>query len=69
LILVVVNLDFENTQVGMIDLPLSELGLAGDRPIRLTDLVDGETFAWQASGNYVKLEPGVRVAHIFRVEQ
>ena len=38
---VVVNLDFENAQQGMIDLPLGELGLAGDRPIQVEDLMGG----------------------------
>ena len=69
LILVVVNLDFENSQVGIVDLPLGELGLAEDRPIRLEDLLGGETFTWQARGNYVKLDPISRPVHIFRVQQ
>jgi starch synthase (maltosyl-transferring) len=68
LVVVVVNLDFDNAQEGMVDLPLGELGLAEDRPVRLDDLLGGETFSWQARGNYVKLDPRSRPAHIFRVQ-
>ena len=69
LVVVVVNLDFENAQQGMIDLPLGELGLAGDRPIQVEDLVGGGTFTWQPGSNFVKLDPHSQPAHVFRVTQ
>jgi starch synthase (maltosyl-transferring) len=69
LVVVVVNLDFDNPQQGMIDLPLGELGLAGDRPIRVEDLVGGGTFAWQGGSNFIKLDPRSQTAHVFRVMQ
>jgi starch synthase (maltosyl-transferring) len=32
------------------------------------DLLSGERFAWRIGPNYVRLEPGVRQAHVFRAE-
>ncbi len=69
LVVVVVNLDFDNAQQGMIDLPLDELGLAVDRPMKVEDLVGDRTFNWQAGGNFVKLDPHSQPAHVFRVTQ
>jgi starch synthase (maltosyl-transferring) len=69
LVVMVVNLDFQNAQQGMIDLPLGELGLAGERPIRIEDLVGGGTFTWHGGNNFVKLDPGSQVGHVFRVTQ
>ena len=69
LVVMVVNLDFENAQQGMIDLPLGELGLAGERPFQAEDLVGGGVFTWQAGGNFVKLDPHTQPAHVFRVTQ
>ncbi|HTU27368.1 MAG TPA: hypothetical protein VMF30_18305, partial [Pirellulales bacterium] len=69
LVVVVVNLDFQNAQQGMIDLPLGEFGLAGDRPVTMEDVVGGGRFVWQASGNFVKLDPSSQPAHVFRVTQ
>lgn len=69
LVVVVVNLDFENAQQGMIDLPLAELGLAGDRPMKVEDLVGGRTFNWQPGSNFVRLDPHSQPAHVFRVIQ
>ena len=50
-------------------MPLGELGLAGDRPIQVEDLVGGGMFTWQAGGNFVELDPHTQPAHIFRVTQ
>jgi starch synthase (maltosyl-transferring) len=69
LIVVVVNLDFYNTQNGVIQLPLGELGIAGDRPYQVHDLLSGATFSWQGERNYVELDPHHAPAHLFRVEQ
>ncbi|HEX4143272.1 MAG TPA: alpha-1,4-glucan--maltose-1-phosphate maltosyltransferase [Pirellulales bacterium] len=69
LVVVVVNLDFENAQQGMIELAHGELGLAGDRPIQLEDLVGPGKFTWQPGSNFVKLDPRLQSAHVFRVTQ
>ncbi len=69
LVLVVVNLNFHQTEQGFVELPLAELGLAGDRPYQLHDLLTDQTFHWQGSRNFVQLNPYEMPAHILRVAQ
>lgn len=42
--------------------------VAGDRPYVVHDLLDGARYTWRGDSNYVRLEPGTRPAHIFRIE-
>jgi starch synthase (maltosyl-transferring) len=64
-IITVVNIDPHQPQEGLVTVPAS-LGL----PPSFTahDLLSGERFQWRIGPNYVRLEPGVRQAHILRVE-
>jgi starch synthase (maltosyl-transferring) len=64
-LVVVVNIDPHQTQEGAAIVPAS-LGL----PPSFTahDLLSEERFQWRIGPNYVRLEPGVRQAHLFRVE-
>jgi starch synthase (maltosyl-transferring) len=61
----VVNIDPHQTQEGVTVVP-AELGL----PPAFTfhDLLTDERFQWRIGRNYVRLEPGVRQAHLARVE-
>jgi starch synthase (maltosyl-transferring) len=61
----VVNIDPHQTQAGVVTIPAS-LGL----PPSFTahDLLSDERFQWRIGPNYVRLEPGVRQAHVVRVE-
>ena len=67
LIITVVNLDPANVQHGMLEVPLWDLGLPGDRPFRVQDLLSGETYEWSGAWNYVQLHPDRVGAHILRV--
>ncbi|MEX0746941.1 MAG: alpha-amylase family glycosyl hydrolase, partial [Rhodothermales bacterium] len=67
LILVVANLDPYHEQPGWIHLPLSELAIPEDRPFEVHDLIGGERYYWSGHDNYVKLNPQVSPAHVFRV--
>ncbi|HUZ28170.1 MAG TPA: alpha-amylase family glycosyl hydrolase, partial [Solirubrobacteraceae bacterium] len=64
-VIMVVNLDPHQTQEGVATVPAS-LGL----PPSFTahDLLSDQRFAWRIGRNYVRLEPGVRQAHVIRVE-
>jgi len=64
-IVVCVNLDPSQAHEGLVVCP-PELGLPASFPVR--DLLDGTVYAWRAEGSYVRLEPGTRQAHLFRVE-
>ncbi len=63
-ILVVVNLDPHWTQEGIVIVPY-ELGLAP--MLEAVDLLNGERLDWQTGRNYVRLDPGVRAAHVLAI--
>jgi starch synthase (maltosyl-transferring) len=64
-VITVVNLDPHQAQEGVATIPAS-LGL----PPSFTahDLLTDERYQWRIGPNYVRLEPGVRQAHVLRVE-
>ncbi len=64
-VLTVVNLDPHNPQEGLAVVP-AHLGLPPVFGVR--DLLTDELFEWRIGRNYVRLEPGVRQAHVNRVE-
>lgn len=65
--LVVVNLDHQATQVGMSALDLAELGVDPDQPYEVHDLLTGARYEWNGPRNYVELRPQEMPAHLFRV--
>jgi starch synthase (maltosyl-transferring) len=67
-ILVIVNLDPVNRQMGWIDVVLKEFRLAAGESYEMHDLMRDKKYVWQGSRNYVELNPAVMPAHIFRVE-
>jgi starch synthase (maltosyl-transferring) len=64
-VVTVVNIDPHQAQAGVTTIPAS-LGL----PPSFTghDLLSDERFQWRIGPNYVRLEPGLRQAHLIRVE-
>jgi starch synthase (maltosyl-transferring) len=64
-VLTVVNLDPQYTQEGLAIVP-AHLGLPPVFTVR--DLLTDERFQWRVGPNYVRLEPGVRQAHLCAVE-
>ncbi|MGH2451090.1 MAG: alpha-1,4-glucan--maltose-1-phosphate maltosyltransferase [Candidatus Limnocylindria bacterium] len=68
-ILTVVNLDPHHRQTGWVDLPLDELGIEGDQPFQVHDLLGGGRYMWSGSRNYVDLDPHALPAHVFRVRR
>jgi starch synthase (maltosyl-transferring) len=67
-ILVVVNLDSVNRQMGWVDVVLKEFRLADGESYEMNDLLTDKKYIWQGSRNYVELNPAAIPAHIFRVE-
>jgi starch synthase (maltosyl-transferring) len=65
-VLVVVNIDPHHTQEGLVTVP-ADLGLPPVFAVR--DLLDGSGYDWRLGGNYVRLEPGHRQAHVLEVLQ
>jgi starch synthase (maltosyl-transferring) len=68
-LLVVVNLDFRNTQSAWLEVPLHQLGMAEDQPYELHDLLSDARYLWHGRWNYVELNPFHCPAHIFRVRR
>ncbi len=66
-VLVVVNLDYKNTQSGWVNLTLERLGLAGNVTYQAHDLLTGERFTWSGARNYVKLDPKILPAHVLHL--
>ena len=67
LIMVVVNLDPATMQHGFVQLPLADWGLTPETTVEVHDLLSDEHYFWRGESNYVRLDPGLRVAHILAV--
>ncbi len=67
-ILVIVNLDPVNRQMGWVDVALKEFRLMPGEPYELHDLLTDRKFVWNGSRNYVELNPAWLPAHVFRVQ-
>ena len=67
-ILVIVNLDSFNRQMGFVDVVLKEFRLAEGESYGVHDLLTDKKYVWQGSRNFVELNPAVLPAHVFRVE-
>jgi starch synthase (maltosyl-transferring) len=68
-ILAVVSLDPHHSQSGWVQLPASELGMEEGESFQVHDLLAGGRFIWTAGRNFVRLDPRVSPAHVFRVER
>jgi starch synthase (maltosyl-transferring) len=64
-VFVVVSLDPHGMQHGMVRTPLAELDL-NPTGIEWRDLIDGARYTWGGDSGYVRFDPGVRMAHIFK---
>ncbi len=68
-VVTVVNLDPNHTQAGWVDLDLAAMGLEAGRPYQMQDLLAGGQFLWHGGRNYIRLDPHVVPAHVFRARQ
>ncbi|HSC89939.1 MAG TPA: alpha-1,4-glucan--maltose-1-phosphate maltosyltransferase [Polyangiaceae bacterium] len=67
-LLVVVTTNPHQTQESNVHVPLEEFGLSEDQPYDVHDLLNGATYTWKGSRNYVRFDPKDRVGHLFRIE-
>jgi starch synthase (maltosyl-transferring) len=68
-VLMIVNLDPHYTQAGWVDLHLDELGLDAAQPFQVHDLLDGSTYQWSGSRNYVELRPDEAPGHMLHIRR
>jgi starch synthase (maltosyl-transferring) len=66
-VLVIVNLVPDQVCEATVHLDLGALGLADRVSFPVREELTGETWDWGPNGNYVRLDPAERVAHVFAV--
>jgi starch synthase (maltosyl-transferring) len=64
-VLVIVNLDPAQTQVGSVRVPLEALGLPRNAGYEAKDLLTGNSYGWFGEWQYIALNPASQPAHIF----
>jgi starch synthase (maltosyl-transferring) len=69
IILVVVNLDPHYMQHGHVEVPTELIDAVGSQTYTARDLLTDTPFAWTGARNYVRLDPGVRQAHVLALER
>lgn len=68
-IIVVVNLDPNQTKAGWVQVPLAKLKLASDQQYLVHDLLTERKYTWTGEWNYVELRPHEMPVHVLRVEE
>ncbi|MEW6042564.1 MAG: hypothetical protein AB1633_13680, partial [Elusimicrobiota bacterium] len=64
-----VNLDPFNVQEGRLTVPVEEFGLSSDEKYKLHELLTDKVYEWKSRENYIRLDPNVEPAAIFRLEK
>jgi starch synthase (maltosyl-transferring) len=68
IVFVAVNLDPHHMQHGWVRVSLDSLVSRPDRVYTAQDLIDDAVYTWRGEWNYVRFDPGVRQAHILRLD-
>ncbi|MEO8880886.1 MAG: alpha-1,4-glucan--maltose-1-phosphate maltosyltransferase [Gemmatimonadaceae bacterium] len=68
-LLIIANLDPARAQETVVTGPLAELGLDGDTPYVVEDLLTGARYSWRGARNYVRLDPNLQPGHILRLQR
>ncbi len=66
MVLTVVNVDPHHTQIGMVTLPLEELGIEQGRSYQAHELLSGARYLWNGPRNYIEINPSSVPGQIFR---
>ena len=66
--LIIISLDSQYTQSGMVQLPLQELGIRPGKPLQIHDLITDNSYFWYQEWNYVELPPTLPF-HIFQIKK
>jgi starch synthase (maltosyl-transferring) len=64
-VFVAASLDYAATRASLVDVPISELGIAPDEPYKMHELLSDRWFEWRGPRGYVILDPAVDPAQIF----
>lgn len=67
--LFIVNLNPYGTETGWLDFPILDFDIAAGEPYQVDDLLRDERYTWYDWRNYIRLDPGVMPAHLFRLKR
>jgi starch synthase (maltosyl-transferring) len=67
-VLVIINLDQYYAQQGLVQLPLSELGIAAGHRVQVKDLITDSSYNWYNEWNFVELHTTLPF-HIFKINK
>jgi starch synthase (maltosyl-transferring) len=67
-IICVVSLDTYWPQAGWLDVAVDQWGVGGDQAYVVHDLMNEQRYTWRGRYNWVRLDPIVQPAHVFRLE-
>jgi starch synthase (maltosyl-transferring) len=67
MLLIIVNINPFETHEATVYVPLDLFGIPDGENYTVEDLLDGSRYTWHGSGNYVRLTPDTRPAHIFSI--
>ncbi|MHC4992690.1 MAG: alpha-1,4-glucan--maltose-1-phosphate maltosyltransferase, partial [Planctomycetota bacterium] len=65
----IVNTNPYDAEEGIVRLDADALGLASDEPLSLHDQLTGSRYTWRGDRHFVRLDPEVVPAHVFRVDR
>jgi starch synthase (maltosyl-transferring) len=68
IMLIVVNLDPHNRQMGYVQLPRERLKLGDNINLKLHDLMTDEHYTWMQEWNYTEIDPYKIPFHLFKIE-
>lgn len=68
-VVTVVNLDPHNVQAGWVHLDPALVGVEGDKPFQMHDLLSDQRFTWRGAWHYILLDPNRLPAHILAVRR
>lgn len=67
-LLMIASLDPYYAKQAWVKLPLQSLGLHQGQPIRVTDLITGNSYIWNKEWNFVELHPSLPF-HLFKIDK
>lgn len=67
-ILVVISLDPNNAQQGLVQLPMEDLGLDQGQEVKINDIIPNHSYTWNQEWNFIELHPKMPV-HIFKINK
>jgi starch synthase (maltosyl-transferring) len=66
--LMIASLDAYYAKQAMVQLPLQSLGIYAGHPVKVIDLITGNSYIWDKEWNFVELHPALPF-HLFKIQK